>query len=337
MAVTLILKNTTASIVVLPGTGVQLPASGQDNYTGLTSLILKVVASAGVRSLVAAGTVLVNDGTSDLSVMKAVNYLDILWSTVAHQGVALLTPGHISGAQMTWISVTTVEFGSAGGMSVAADSTGAAPISWTGVLSANITVAGPGGLQTGQAEAADTWYQVLVIADTTGVNAPAALLVPAGVGFSQAGYDIFRRVGWVRNNGSSAFISFFQSGKGSERTILYNDSVSNLRPLNNGSATAFTSVSLTGFVPPIGRAQVFLLLAFNNSGAGGLGGDDLRVRPADSALTNVPWKLQPGVIVLSDMQIPVVMFTDASQVVQYQVTRATNTADIVVSGYTDDL
>ncbi len=337
MAITLILKNTTASVVVLPKTGVRLPASGQDDYSGQTTTILKIASSNGVRALVLAGTVVVNDGSADLSVLAGLSYLDVLWSTVVRQNIALLAPGYVSGARLTFVSAPSVTVGEAGQRSVVVDSTGNFPLVWIGTLTANITVAGAGGLQTGQSEAADTWYQVLIIGDSSGTNATAALLLPDGVAFSQSGYDVFRRVGWVRNDGSSNFLEFFQSGKGNDRTIQYNENVPNLRVLNNGSATSFTNVDLTSFVPPIGRAEVFLLLTFDNSGGGGGAGNDLRVRPSDSTRTNAPWRLQPGVRTIVSMQIPVVMFTGPAQIIQYQVSQNNNVADIIVGGYRDEI
>jgi hypothetical protein len=333
---TLIIKNNTASNQLIADQGTFVPASGQLPISDNVNLAL-MGSSNSLRTLVSAATVTLNDGSSDLAILDALSYLNGLW---ASSGTLMLTPlalGYIEGALLAWVSATTVSVGAAGGRSVLAASGNAMPIVWTGVLNANITVAGAGGLQTGQVEAANTWYQVLVIADTTGVNAPAALLVPAGVSFNQAGYNVFRRVGWVRNNASSNLLAFFQSGNGSVRIIFYNEPVATVQLLTDGAATAFTNVDLKPLVPPIGRALVTLLLGFNNAPNGGAAGHDLRVRPADSALTNPPWKVQPGVRLGAMMQIPVGMFTDANQVIQYAVTNANNRADVSVIGYEDDL
>lgn len=330
----LVIKNNTGSNVPIDDVGIFIPASGSETLTR-TIAILQVCRSADTRALVTAGTITLNDGSSDLSVLAGLNYLDVLWSTVATQTIALLAPGYVSGARLAFVSNPVVSVGEAGQRSVIADSTGILPLAWTGLLNADIRVAGAGGLQTGQSEAANTWYQVLIIGDSSGTNAPAALLVPEGVGFSQSGYDIFRRVGYVRNDGSSNLLSFFQSGKGNQRTILYQETIPNLRVLNNGSATSYTDVDCSAFIPPIGRAEVMFQLTFDNSG--GTAGNDLRVRPGDSTISNVPTRLQPGVIVTSSMQIPVTVFTDASQTIQYEVSVGSNVADIIVVGYRDDL
>ncbi len=71
----LILKNMTAAVVKLPRTGMQLPASGQDDYTQIPVAIRKLAASAGVRDLIDAGTVVVNNGTDDLNAEDGQSFL----------------------------------------------------------------------------------------------------------------------------------------------------------------------------------------------------------------------------------------------------------------------
>jgi hypothetical protein len=204
-------------------------------------------------------------------------------------------------------------------------------------VSVNLSLSGIGGLDTGS-EAADTWYAIHVIGDSTHANDPDAIAsLSATSPTLPAGYDIFRRIGWVRNNASSNTQEFFQSGKGVQRTILYEEPVPNVRALNNGSATTYTNVDLSPWLPPNGRTEVFLQLTFDNNAAGGGNGDDLRVRAGDSTVDNIATRLQPGLRTKAAMQVPVILFTDESQVIQYKVTDTSNIADIIVAGYRDDL
>lgn len=78
-------------------------------------------------------------------------------------------------------------------------------------LTPNISVSGLNGLDTG-AVSANTWYAVHAIAKADGSGlaglfslSPTAPLLPAG-------YTKFRRVGWVRANGSSNIIPYRQAG-----------------------------------------------------------------------------------------------------------------------------
>lgn len=123
---------------------------------------------------------------------------------------------------------------------------GTAQITHGSALTADITVAGAGGLDQGT-ESSAVWYAVLVIADSTGVTDPTLLLVSetnwnADTEIIPTGYDIQRRVGWVKNS-SSNFLLFNQSGN----TVTYEDEhdIS-----TNFSSTSFTDVGTSSFVAP---------------------------------------------------------------------------------------
>ncbi len=78
-------------------------------------------------------------------------------------------------------------------------------------------------------------------------------------------------------------------------------------------------------------------LGFNNSGGGGQPTHDVRIRPADSTINNIGFRLQPGIILSAQMQTNIVCFTDASQQIAYRVTHGNNTTDIGLLGYLDQL
>lgn len=72
---TLILKNTTgADISITDASGVIVPTLGQDTYND-AHLILQLSSSTLLQSLVTGGQIVVNDGTSDLSVAVGLQYL----------------------------------------------------------------------------------------------------------------------------------------------------------------------------------------------------------------------------------------------------------------------
>lgn len=71
-----ILKNTTGSIVDLMKFGATIPASGQITVVPQDYLLLGMPASlAEINPLISAGTIVVNDGTNNLTIADALNYV----------------------------------------------------------------------------------------------------------------------------------------------------------------------------------------------------------------------------------------------------------------------
>lgn len=240
----------------------------------------------------------------------------------------------LEGGRLSWVSASQVNAGEAGQKSVVRDSTFSVEIAWTGLISGIM----PTDLDTGS-ETSNTWYAVHVIGNSENLaTSPVKLLLSlsATAPVLPSGYDVFRRIGWVRNNGTSNLLKFFQIGKGAIRRIHYDEPGGTLVVLTGGSATAFAAVSLAALVPP-GSQDVFLGVSFNNSVVGGLGTDDIRLRPTGSTVTSSVTRVQPGSVLLADMQMPLEMVTNTSQSIEYRVSQATNTASIAVQGYIDEL
>lgn len=123
----------------------------------------------------------------------------------------------------------------------------------------DITIAGAGGLDAG-AEAANTWYYVWVISDSTGALPTVGLLsTSANAPTMPAGYDTRRRVGSVRNNGASDFRDFQVGGTGTYRSVQYRDAISTRQRLTGGAAVVVTAVSCGQLIPntsSFGRFQI---------------------------------------------------------------------------------
>lgn len=99
----------------------------------------------------------------------------------------------------------------------------------TVTYTADLAVVGANGLRSGLTEAANTWYAVFIIVgddgppanDPTGNNlqsplvrrgsSVAAFLDTSATPTLPSGFNRYRRVGWVRNNGSSNLYRFTQS------------------------------------------------------------------------------------------------------------------------------
>lgn len=245
-------------------------------------------------------------------------------------------PGHIDGGKLSFVSTSSVKIGTTGQASSVRNSPDTFDIEWSGELTAAITSSGAGGLDTGT-EASNTWYAVHVIGDTAGLNAPAALLSLSATGPTlPAGYDVFRRLGWVRNDPSSNFLEFIQKWNGRTRRIWYLElGGSTLRILTNGNATSFTSVSAATLIAPTSSNAIFSV-AFE-TGSGGMANNGVWIRPTGSTLTNPVWRNLVGVVSSEKMRTQSEIPTDTSQSIDYKVADSNNAVTIYVAGFDDEL
>ena len=249
-------------------------------------------------------------------------------------------PGHFNGAVVTWVSVTSIKVGTSGKTTSLRDKDDTFDISFSGELTAIITVAGKGGLDTG-AEAANTWYFLHVIGDSNGVNAPDVVLsLSATAPTLPAGYDKSRRVGPTRNNASSNLLKFNQRGAGRNRRYVYDETRATVQVLTSGSATTFTTISLANFVPPTSEWSILSCSVEQSSAAGGA---QLRLRTTGDSVSeaNAIIRLAES----SDDSSPsseanwasVEVETDSSQQIDYAQLGAGDDADIYVQGFIDEV
>jgi hypothetical protein len=173
--------------------------------------------------------------------------------------VTQITPpirGNIYGLVAAWTSVSTVTIG----IGACRDKTDTYTIRTTAPIVANIAIVGAGGLDTG-VEVANTFYSIFVIADSTGVLPVSSLLSTGGDNPTvlPVGYDLYRRVGYVRNNSTSDFREYVTYGQGPERSIQYRDALSSRQQLTSGAATVVTAVNCGSLIPnssAFGRFQI---------------------------------------------------------------------------------
>lgn len=254
-----------------------------------------------------------------------------VYATPNAVGAAAVFPtGHMYGCQLVWLSTSQVQI--TPGVCRSDDDTEDMVV--TSTLTADITTTGANGRNVDTAEAASCWYAVFVIKNPT-TGTVASFLVnfnDLGSFTFPAGYTVKRRIGWIRNNASSNFLNGFQNGFGQYRKWLYEEERSNLLALNGGSATTFTSVDLSTWVPPY-QYHVLLNLLFDantNSTA--------YVRPYNSSLTTpVTYAYEEANFqqeVYFEMRTDMVV---SSPYIEYKVGNALDTLDIYVQGYIDIL
>ena len=164
-------------------------------------------------------------------------------SKVADSAARKALAGAVDGLEVSYTSASQVTVGAG----ACRDSANTLTIELASATVADLTVSGAGGLDTGS-EAADTWYQVLVIAGTAGVST----LLHAGTGDPTlpSGYTHWRRVGWVRNDAAGDLLAFAAAGSGRRRRYRWLEDYTNLRALSGGTATTWTTVDCSAFVPP---------------------------------------------------------------------------------------
>lgn len=86
---TLILKKPTPGDFFISDVGIVIPGSGQDTFTE-SELIRRLTTSNVTRSAVTGGTLVVNDGTSDLSPTAGIEYLEQLWVKAGYTTTGVL-------------------------------------------------------------------------------------------------------------------------------------------------------------------------------------------------------------------------------------------------------
>lgn len=215
----------------------------------------------------------VDAGTDDT---KAVTPLKLANAPAAS---AALPRGHVRGAKLSYVSATTVSLGTSGETSEVRDSSNTDDLTWSGALNAVITSSGAGGLDTGS-EASSTWYAVHVIGGN-GQTEAAMLSTSSTAPTLPGSYTKFRHIGWVYNNTSSDIPLFTEHGLSTTREVYLGIPAANSQALVNGSATTFTSISLTVGIPP-GCGLVYILATHT----GGTNGDAAAFRPGNSSETS---------------------------------------------------
>lgn len=96
---------------------------------------------------------------------------------------------------------------------------------------------------------ASKFYAVYVIADSTKYNPVAGLFaLKDAVPVLPYGYDMYRRLGWVKTEGASNILKFYQYGTGETRTIWY-DSPYQIGNFVAGAPPAYAPVDLSPAIP----------------------------------------------------------------------------------------
>lgn len=238
-------------------------------------------------------------------------------------------PDHLSGLQITYNSASTYDIEPG---SCRSDDDGE-NLDVSSAITVDITSSGANGLDTGS-EAPSTWYSVWVIGG--GGNPVSALLSANPTAPTLPGsYTVKRRVGWVRNDGSSDFVPTTMVGNGRDRWVLYDQtSIFDREPLIGGASTTFAAVDLSPYVPP---TSVFVRLQSkyvgNTSGA-----NRAILRPSGESADNI---MQQQVVISTGTFADVTAFfdirTDSAQEIEYRIANGGDSLSLNPLGYVDSL
>lgn len=139
----------------------------------------------------------------------------------------------------------------------------------------NFAVNGANGLDTGTF-AASTFYYVLVIADSSNKNQPAAIAsLSATAPTLPFGYDSFRLVGAVKSDGSTHLLAFYASGNSSVRFFEWDAPIA-VTVTDSGTSATYSAMNFSTGVPASNYGQVTVYAKWDPNAAG----DILNLTPA---------------------------------------------------------
>lgn len=120
----------------------------------------------------------------------------------------------------------------------------------------DITATGLNGLDTGTL-AIDTLYSLYVVGDSTFTNDAGVILsASASAPLLPVGYDMYRKIGYIRTDGSADFLLGYFSGSSNERIFMYDAPIATA--VTAGASTTDAAVSLATFVPAVAGLPVYM-------------------------------------------------------------------------------
>jgi hypothetical protein len=232
----------------------------------------------------------------------------------------------IENLNLEWLSDTTVKL-TAGKCWDASETFGM-------VIDEDITINGAvngvNSLDVGDLEAAKT-YAVFVIGSQANKKAPSAIIsLDYETPYLPADFDLCKRVGFLRTDGSAHFWPFYQSGNGARRHYRYNET---LNLLTGGTSITNADVDVSPAIPAIDNIEIGLKLSYTPNTAS----NAAAIFPFGATVSNVAIT---GVVA-GETQVAQVCtlarLDDEIPKIQYKVSSASDSLDIDADYYIDNL
>jgi len=232
---------------------------------------------------------------------------------------------NLTGLELAFISTTSISVAPG----VCSDVTITNNINIASTVTINAAVQGINGLDAG-ALAANTFYAVYAIGDSTLFNAPGALLsLSATQPYVPSGYDMFRRIGYVLTDGSEHILDFTQRGESLSRDMYYAAAIAT--NITAGASATFAAVTASASVPP-SSVEVFLK-AILTADAGGTRTAAFKAASSSSAAGQAFMWAPASTVATVSVTCP----CDASGAIDYLVSNTAAAIAIDVIGYVDNL
>jgi hypothetical protein len=261
-------------------------------------------------------------------VLKLRNAANTAWITLGPLG-GLLDSGEGTNVSITHSSTTgtmttcTVTWDALSVQGPYLAKPGTAPVLNTATAAGNVNALDAGSWAT------NTWYALHAICNEDGSLVGVLASTSATAPTLPTGYSRFRRIGSLRSTGTATALRCVTQVGG---RVTY-DMDEDFTPLNGGTATTFTDVTLAAYVPPwVQNARLYAEFGSTSS-------VDSIVRViAKGSTVSTGRRLGRAFSTggcLSAQEATVV--TDASQVIQYKVTNTTGTGGLTLAvlGWTD--
>ncbi len=155
----------------------------------------------------------------------------------------------------------------------ARDSTNTNDILLNATVTLNAATTGINALDTGVL-VLSTLYALYVVGDSTNVNPSGVVLsLSTTAPLLPVGYDMFRKIGYLRTDASVHFLAGYWSGSSNERTFVYDVPIATA--VTAGASATYAAVTLTTFVPAVQN----LLVKVETNWTANAAGDTLALQP----------------------------------------------------------
>lgn len=197
-------------------------------------------------------------------------------------------------------------------------------------VTVNTAATGAAGLDQGTI-ANSTFYAVYIIGDSKVVKPTTAILsLDTDAPALPFGYDMFRRVGWIKTDDAGAIFDFVQIGKGVERQYYLNIPIPQNIILSGGDLTP-TEIDVSVGMPPI-QSNIIVNIDYSPGGATNL----LKIDPFGLSSFAAIFSIEYGGLgVISNYSLPVGLDNGVPKIV-YEVDTGDSVTFFAV-GFVDQL
>lgn len=241
---------------------------------------------------------------------------------------------YVNGLQLEYVDASTMTL-KAG---AARDATNTNDIVLESDLTLDTSLLGARGIDTGVVQS-DAWYNVELVADSTGYNEPSAVLsLTSGANVAlPSGYDMKRRVGYVRTGKSSTDINEFRmTGEGTNKMLMH---VQGIEVISRGLQTSWTNIDLSqaiGYLGNLNTIPMWCRVSFKPKTAVT---EYVEFRPLGSSVSSTQWRVNGSVVGVESDTIVLLHanYNGGNPGIEYQVSAAAAEVTIDVLAFQDNL